>query len=123
MKRDMDIIRRIALATADLQQYKKLNRLPDVESHIFCIHAQWMIEAGLVHGEVRIPKEGTGQAAYSVVIWRLTWQGCEFVDAVRDNNLWNKARENVLKPSMSFTFDVLREWLKVQITQGLPSGL
>ncbi|MDG2617731.1 DUF2513 domain-containing protein [Thermoleptolyngbya sichuanensis XZ-Cy5] len=54
-------------------------------------------------------------------IGRLTWQGCEFADAVADDRLWNKAKENVLKPGISFTFDVLKEWLKAEISQGLPA--
>ncbi len=30
-------------------------------------------------------------------------------------------RLDVLKPAGSWTFDVLKEWLKAEITQGLPT--
>lgn len=50
------------------------------------------------------------------------WAGCEFVDAIRDDTLWQKAKVNVLRPGMSFTFDVLKDWLKTEITQGFPAA-
>jgi len=50
----------------------------------------------------------------------LSW-GCEFVDAVRSDTLWNKAKDNIIKPASSFSFGVLRDWLKAEIAQGFPT--
>ena len=119
MKRDMDLIRRIALATEALRPGEALNKLDGVEEELFAIHAQWMQEAGLLTATLH-PNDGRAQADFAQ-IWRLTWTGCEFAEAVRSDTLWKKAKENVMKPSMSFTFDVLKEWLKIEITQGLPT--
>lgn len=119
MKRDMDLIRRIALATEELQPEETLNKLDGVEEELFAIHAQWMQEAGLLIATLH-PSGGRAPADFAQ-IWRLTWAGCEFAEAVRSDTLWKKAKENVMKPSMSFTFDVLKEWLKTEITQGLPT--
>lgn len=38
----------------------------------------------------------------------------------RDMDLVRR-KSNVIKPTASFTFDVLRDWLKTEITQGLPT--
>jgi len=42
----------------------------------------------------------------------LTWAGQDFLDAAKDDTLWKKAKETVIKPGASFTFDVLLAWLK-----------
>ena len=119
VKRDMDLIRRIALATEELPPGEALSKLDGVEEELFAVHAQWMQEAGLITAALR-PGDGSKPADFALV-WRLTWAGCEFAEAVRSDTLWKKAKENVMKPSMSFTFDVLKEWLKTEITQGLPT--
>jgi len=54
-------------------------------------------------------------------IVRLTWEGCDFADAVRSDTLWKKAKEMVIKPTASFTFGLLKDWLKSEIAQGLPT--
>lgn len=118
MKRDMDLVRRIVLAVADLPYGDELSSLEDVPQEQFVMHVIWLEEAGLVKA---LAKAGTGSQAQYAVVHRLTWSGCEFADAVVNDTVWSKAKENVLKPGMSFTFDVLKEWLKAEITQGLPT--
>ena len=44
-----------------------------------------------------------------------------FASAIDNDTLWRRAKENVIKPAGSWTFDVLKEWLKAEITQGLPT--
>lgn len=117
MERDMDLIRRIAIATAELPHGEYLHGLEEVEEVAFARHVQWMEEAGLLKGGVVEYLDG-GIAAHAI---RLTWDGCEFVDSVRSDTLWRKAKEYVIKPSGSFTFGLLRDWLRTEIQQGLPS--
>ena len=118
MKRDMDLVRRIVLEAAALPYAETLRRLDGVTDDEFVTHVAWLLEAGLVKGQAQ---EGSGSFAKFAIVQRLTWSGCEFADAVTSDTLWSKAKENVLKPGMSFTFDVLKEWLKTEITQGLPT--
>jgi len=115
MKRDMDLIRRITLAASELPPDKSLRGIDGVDDVLFARHAIWMQEAGLVKAATDDSDEPFA------AIFRLTWDGCEFADSVRSDTLWRKAKENVLRPSMSFTFGVLREWLKAEIQQGLPT--
>lgn len=118
MKRDMDLIRRIALDLNDLEYGYAMNGVEGVDDATFAMHAIWMQEAGLI--KANIQEHFSGEPP-SVHIFRLTWDGCEFADSVRSDTLWSKAKTSVLKPSMSFTFDVLKDWLKTEITQGLPT--
>ena len=119
MKRDMDLIRQIVLATAELEYGAVLTELPGVAPEAFATHVAWMDEAGLVKATHK--EGGGGSMATFAVVFRLTWAGCEFADAVRSDTLWNKAKSNILKPGISYTFDVLKDWLKSEITQGLPT--
>jgi hypothetical protein len=115
----MDIVRQIALATADLEYRKKvLTGLPGVSAPDFTLHVIWMEEAGLIKATV---SEYLGGQNPTAQVFRLTWQGCEFADAVSDDTVWSKAKEAIIKPAASFTFGILLDWLKLEIEQGLPS--
>lgn len=118
MKRNMDLIRRIALATTDIADDKVLSELPGVTEAEFATHVQWMHEAGLVFASIT-PKDSM-RPAQNAVVWRLTWEGCEFADAVRSDTLWEKAKAKVLIPSGSWTFSVLLDWLKAEINNSFP---
>ena len=43
---------------------------------------------------------------------RLTWHGHDFLDAARNDTIWNNAKDQFLKPGISWTFSILFEWLK-----------
>lgn len=118
MNRDMDLIRRIVLATSDLAPRQELSCLDGVTPEEFAAHAVWLEEAGLI--KARITTFISGEPP-DVEIERLTWDGCEFADSVRSETLWKKAKEQVIKPSASFSFGVLRDWLKAEIQQGFPT--
>lgn len=117
MKRDMNLIRKIALSVLDLPYGDSLDGLEGVPKEEFVMHAIWMKEAGLIKATV---DDELSESPYAF-IYRLTWEGCEFADSVRDESIWRKATENVIKPSMSFSFNILKEWLKAEIQRGLPT--
>lgn len=118
MKRDMDVVRRIALETADMQFGHVLTGLEGVSKEIFGQHAIWMEEAGLIKASIQ---EYVNGSPPTTLVRRLTWSGCEFADAVRSDTLWKKAKDNVIKPSGSFTFGLLKDWLAVEIREGFPT--
>lgn len=88
-----------------------------VTGEVETYHVRLLIDAGLVDG--RISEEIT-RVAHNAWIHGLTWEGHDFLDAARDEGLWQKAREKFLKPAGSWTFSILLEWLKAQIRAGLP---
>lgn len=117
MERDMDLIRRIALETAAMPHDAQITELDGVSHDDFALHVEWMVEANLIKATVTEFISGPTR----VFIHRLTWDGCEFVSSVRSETLWKKAKENVLKPTGSFTFGLLREWLAKEMTEGFPT--
>ncbi|MBW9332481.1 DUF2513 domain-containing protein [Herbaspirillum sp. RU 5E] len=117
MKRDPDLIRKIAFAIEELEPGQFLHQLDAMDPHLFAIHVAWMEDAGLIVAQTT--KFLSGPPA--VTVYRLTWSGCDFLDAARSDTLWNKAKKSVLAPGASWTFDVLKEWLKAEIKNGLPT--
>lgn len=77
-------------------------------------HIKMLLGGGLV--EVKDESEGE----YAGI--NLTWNGQDFLDASNDSSIWQKAKETVLKPTVSITFTLLLEWLKqeAKIKLGLP---
>jgi hypothetical protein len=73
------------------------------------------MDAGLVVGVV----SGTDKDPSRYMIHRLTWQGHEFLQSMRDETIWKKAKEHVLKPGASWTFEILKEWAKAELKERL----
>ena len=118
MKRDMDVIRRIAIETETLGYRNRLTGLDGVSAEDFMNHAKLMVEAGLLEASIR---EFSDLSTPRTDVFRLTWTGHEFLDSARNNTLWAKAKDSVIKSGMSFTFDLLRDYLKTQAAQSLSS--
>jgi hypothetical protein len=119
MKRDFDLIRRILQDIEKLPAGKTLEELEysEYDQDTILAHAKLLIEKGLIEGKI---VGGTGWSMIRVT--GLTWSGYDFLDASKDETIWAKAKVSVLKPTASFTFDLLLEWLKTQAKEklGLP---
>ena len=109
----MDTIRAILLAVRDAENV--VNQVDGIDRQAFLFHAQLLIEAGLVVGKM-LESHGT---ANQVVLFRLTWQGHDFADATADKTVWDKAKGKIMGPSISWTFDILREVVAGIIKDGL----
>lgn len=116
MQRDMDVIRQILLALDEPGKIL-LNEVDGVDKDVFCYHAQLLIEAGLVEGALGAKSKGYPATAQ---LWRLTWEGHEFTSAIREDTLWKKAKEAVIKPTTSWTFAILRAYLKAEAIRKIP---
>lgn len=105
----MDLIRLKLLEVEGESQLPELEKYTE-EQHAY--HMALCIEAGLVDGI--IVKDHKGFPSRTAAI-RLTWDGHDFLDSARSDTLWNKAKEHLLKPGMSWSFQVLSEYLKHEI--------
>lgn len=118
MKRDMDVVRQILIATEALPPGQGLDRMDGLDPAIFVHHVVLMKDGGLIEASAQV---GRGSFANFAIVQRMTWSGQDFLDAARDDTLWQKAKVNVMRPGLSFTFDVVKDWLKTEITQGFPT--
>jgi hypothetical protein len=104
MKRDMDIVRNL------LVRSEAASGSVSVNDPIETYHVRIMMDAGLIEG--RISEEITADAAHHSFIHNLTWTGHDFIDSARNDTVWRTAKEKILKPGVSWTFDLLKEALK-----------
>jgi hypothetical protein len=109
MKRDMDLIRQI-LSNAEARDFEGGEPPEPYQAQTVeeAYQITLMNDAGLVQADC-VSEAGM---PVNATIFRLTWAGHDFLDAARDDTIWKKAKETILKPGFSWTFSVLAEWLK-----------
>jgi hypothetical protein len=120
MERNFDLVCRILVDIRRMPAGESLDEIsyPEYDQPTVYGHVDLLVEAGLV--KAKILKYGDGIEAIHVA--GLTWDGHDFLDAAKDDSLWQKAKDTVLKPGVSITFGLLLEWLKAEAKQklGLP---
>ena len=120
MKRDLNLVREILLwATA--QEAAGLDGNPSLPGYTedeIAHHVHLMWQARLVDA---LDITTNNSAGPSALLTSVTWAGHDFIDAARDNTIWNKTKSKVLASGLSFTFELLKEVL-VSAAKG-PLGL
>ena len=115
MKRDFNLIRLILLALeGDEEAGEKTKENYDQETIAF--HAYLMKQADLVEGVIRLDGQGNPK---DYRLSRMTWEGYDFLDAMRDAGLWSKAQKTILSNGASVTFGILKAWLVHEAKQKL----
>ncbi len=114
MKRDLDLVRRLLLkieerhniASSDLA----CDELISASHELVSYHLQMMIqEAGLAKG-ISIPDmDEDARDGWEDI--ELTWKGHDFLDQVRDDEIWRLTKEGVTK-AKGFSFDLLASLAK-----------
>lgn len=121
MQRDFDLIRKILLTMEAHEHGFLANRL-EIEGFTeeqIGFHVYLLGEAGLAKVVENTPAQSESPSAFPL---NLTWAGYEFLEAAKDETLWGKAKERVIKPAGGVAFGVLVEWLKAEARTrlGLP---
>ncbi|KJS86265.1 MAG: hypothetical protein JM58_07135 [Peptococcaceae bacterium BICA1-8] len=106
MKRDLDLIRQILLIIEDKPDYDSWAGLdiPGKSNNEISYHIMLLNEAGLIEARKMCVYDGSSDWKPS----RLTWEGHEFIEASRDENIWAKAKMIVKEKSGGLTLDVLK---------------
>ena len=107
MKRDMELVRKILLATEAHDNpnvtFRIENVLTEEAEDQLMYHAKILVEAGMLNARV-----SSSAGSLYVTINGLTWQGHEFLDAIRDETVWNQTKEVVKGKGGSLPFEVIK---------------
>jgi len=114
MTRDTDLIRDLLLFVEENDELRYAVdtgfTLPDDFQHldldVLGYHVHLLIEAGLVEGKVRRDTMGATIACF---ITRITWEGHEFLDNIRSETIWNRAKERVSQTAGSVSLSILKK--------------
>lgn len=107
MKRDMDLVRTILLALADSDGPLWSTELvtDEYSRDVIGYHFLILDEAGLIIANV---KAADNDPYYIAVASRLTWEGNDFLDAVRDESIWRRVRSTIGKITGGASFEVFK---------------
>ncbi len=73
-----------------------------------------ILDAGLAKGDVILDENGMVRGA---IFLRLTWAGHDFWDSIREPAMWNKVKSTVLRQGASWTFELLKEYVKHELRE------
>jgi hypothetical protein len=121
MKRDFDLIRKIIgeVESQEAFRYFQDFKYEDYPANVVNEHIELLIEAGLIEGNVI--RFSDGETGHNF-IRRLTWAGHDFLESMRDDTIWKRVKETVIKPAGGIGFEILKEVLKKEARDrfGLP---
>ena len=118
MKRDLDLIRSILLAM-EVHEHGYYDRTPVIDGYTdeqVGYHVYLMEQAGLITATAITAAQLRSPSA---IPRSLTAFGHDFLDSMKDETVWNKAKATVLTPLPGVALDVLFAWLKAQVTERL----
>ena len=104
----MDLIRKILLHIEDKDS--KPANIERYEESIINGHLKLLVEAGLIQG--KLIETGLALQVRDILNPRLTWQGHEFIDAARNETLWNKTKTQITEKAGTVAFTVLKVMLE-----------
>jgi hypothetical protein len=118
MKRDMDLIRDILLEIEANDDVPSLDEKDDR----YLQHLLLLQEAGLIAGVAVCVCDRGELYPQKINRPRLTWQGHEFLDAARNDTIWQRTMARLRDAGVSGTFDVVKALLIQAATAqlGLP---
>lgn len=110
MKRDMDLVRNILLS-AEALEHGYVNDSPKIDGYTdeqVAHHIYLMWQAGLVKGA---DTSGVSCDSPTAILISVTWQGHDFLDAIRDPEIWKKTKD-IAGQAGGFTFELIGELAK-----------
>ena len=106
MKRDMELIRKLLFAMEDNPRQLVVD---GYDKEVVKYHALLLIEAGLLDGKVSDTLANTSVVPSNIFVNRLTWDGHEFLDNIRKDEIWNTIKSEFKDASISTIFSIGKE--------------
>jgi len=107
MKRDLDLVRSILLQVEAADGRLDIDCISTCghNLHEVAYHVELMASQGLIDGHIIYAWGGEGISGH---VSGLTWDGQDFLDAMRDSRVWDKAKKAIKEAVGSTTFDVVK---------------
>lgn len=112
MKLDMDLVRVLLLHIEDPNSNVDLGKYSEEQKSY---HRRILQESGLI---TTTEYHDTRISAGTLIETRLTWQGHDFLDSVRDDSVWNRVKDR-MRTAAAWTFGILVEVAKDEVKKRL----
>ncbi|AYF20055.1 DUF2513 domain-containing protein [Vibrio parahaemolyticus] len=103
MKRDMELIRKLLLT---IEENPRQLEVEGYDKNQVKYHALLLIEAGFLDGNVSDTLANTSVVPSFVSVNRLIWDGHEFLDNIRKEEVWNTIKTEFKDASISTVFSI-----------------
>jgi Hypothetical protein (DUF2513) len=113
LKRDMELVRDLLLVIEQNDDRRELEIPKDWDREVVAYHLKILDQAGYVKNNT---KWADNKPMW--LIASLTWEGHEFLDAIKSDNVWEKTKDGVKKKGLelgNIPLDVLKEFASIQI--------
>ena len=109
MKRDFDLVREILLYFEERDEISVLTELEieEYDKRLVAYNLRLMYEAGFLQAEP--VRSSTSNRLIGVHPFELTWAGYEFLDAIRNDTVWSKAKAKFVSTLETVPFTILKE--------------
>lgn len=116
MERDLDLIRKMLLAAeaAGTPLDVMALGLEETDFQVLAYHAEILVEARLL--KAQITWVDSSILPISVVVERLTWEGHDYLDAVRSDTVWARTRTLVREKVGTAALEVVKQ-VAVQVAK------
>lgn len=121
MKRDMDLVRCILITLSNSDERVRSDD-PVFEGYsrqLVGYHFQILDEAGLIDAVVCGGDDDPYRSAFA---YRLTWEGNDFLDSVRDEAIWKRVRSAVVEAAGGASLDVVKSIAPTLVAEAI-SGI
>lgn len=122
MKRDMDLCRKILFAIEEQYVCTSIYNLKidGYTTEEVAYHCKLLYEAELIKDCV---VKHASNRIISFGVSRLTWEGHDFLDKIREDTLWNKTKGFIKDKTLPMTLDVIKEIVTAFISETLKSAM
>ena len=101
MKRDLDLVRAILLLVEEKEDCRAKVFAAGQATDAELYHVQLLLDAEL------LKEVGTVRSSQKRKV-QLTWQGHDYLDAVRDDQVWNRTKEAIRETSGSTALELVK---------------
>jgi hypothetical protein len=117
MKRDMDLVRKILREAAESNGPLDASAFvsDDTSFAFVAYHVKIMEDADLIEARI-LRAKGSGTVIAEIL--NLTWEGQDFLDSVRSDDVWSKTKMTIAKAAGAASLEVTKS-----IAEGIAAGL
>lgn len=120
MKRDMELVRKILFELADSEFYSDIGvpLIQGYDNDEIRHHVLIMRDAGLLFCAEGIKVDGLFGPHEDLQL-RLTWEGHEFLEKIRDDKIWSSVVSKTKEKTGGLSFEVIKALLIATLTKAV----
>lgn len=116
MKRDWDLVREILVKLEELPPDTELesDAFPDRDRRLVAYHMKMLRDRGLIDAI-----EISNIMSMDFMAQRMTWEGQEFLDGIRNDTTWKKVKGYATDKGADLTFETIKALSKMYLKDKL----